>query len=1076
MNEKDISADKAEHSFVFKLKNAFLIIMSLAVLLSVIADHAPSDLNKWSPSFFGNLQAISIAISESKFGLHEGYHGYKDIYDLFYPHLDKGDRQSPTSEINKAIQAALLVKNVNLSEKHCLLGVSTGLVDFHKMAFSLFGYRIESTFYFFALLMIVPVLLFVMTFRDRPVLLFMLFLLMCSFLVFSRSTIVVFEGWVNQRYLVIPSIVPVFYLALLIADEPRFTPRLLLGALAQTFFLLFCYFARSSTQYQFMFLMALPIVLMARNLMVKLPIFKAVCLWPLLLVICGIVSLQLYKRSALDPVYSTALGEHSLWHPLYLGLAAHPMAGELYGIELFSDVLAIKQVKNRLKEKGVLWDSDLAVQRLVHGMAPREGEIALMGPEYEEALKNEFIRILRENPWFVISSYFYKIPTYLKSYWSLADSKAPNISDLYVLMPSDHTEQLVDAPNNLTQFHMLVLVLFGAFLVHEALLKQGLFCFCLIGLNFLFALIPPLITYPLDHANVDSGIFLSVLIYLLFSTGVIVTMGYYAQIMSCFSKIYCEFSENKKVKMKKVILVSMIFLVLLCALKEHLPSDSNSKAPSWYGNFQAISIAISKLKFGLDGHRGYNKVYERFWPGFDEGDKGAPILAINAAIDLALQDKEVASSGTHFGLGFSIGLADYYEVAFALFGYRMESVFFLFSSLLLIPIVVFVMTFYNRPILLFLLLLISCGFLVIVRSPVLIYENLTNQRYILLVTLVPALYLSLLMMGERKLSPYTFVGALVQTFVLVFCYYARTVVQSEFLFLIAVPFVLILRNKLGKLQALRNICFWPLLVFFGGFVALQVHMRIVLPPIYLTAVGEHVIWHCAFAGLSAHPRGYEFGVAAFHDGIPASFVQLNEPKYNHDESARKLVAGILPEKGEIIFLGAEYERILRDEVFRIARIDPLFVFMSHVYRFPLYFRSYLSTAKSPDEAYTSMGNWLKKKSDLSKAPGEMNAFVNLTKWYLIIIVVFGAFLVGETLGKEWRVLLLLISLNFLFALIPPIISMPIAHANMDSGLLLTAIIYLLLAVVLLKLRENPQAQRLFIFLLATMNSIIRYLK
>lgn len=508
-------------------------------------------------------------------------------------------------------------------------------------------------------------------------------------------------------------------------------------------------------------------------------------------------------------------------------------------------------------------------------------------------------------------------------------------------------------------------------------------------------------------------------------------------------------------KCKNAILIIMIFVVLLCALREHLPSNRNSRSPSWYGNLQAISIAISRLKYGLPGHYGYKKVYEKFYPHLDGGDLGTPNHAINAAIELALREKDVASSGIHYGLGFSIGLADYYEAAFALFGYRIESVYYFFSLLLLAPIVVFVMTFYNRPALLFVLLLISCGFLVIARSPVLIYENLTNQRFILIVTLVPALYLGLLMMGEHKLNSYTFIGALAQTFVLVFCYYARTVVQSEFIFLIAVPIALALRNKLGKLPALRNISFWPLFVFFCGFVALQVHMRMVLDPIDLTSAGEHVIWHCTYAGLSAHPKADKYGVEAFHDGIPVRFVQIHEPGYNHDEAVRKLIYGEHPKEGEILFLGTRYERILRDEVFRILRKDPWFVFMSYVYRFPLYLKSYLSTSKSPTDAYNSMVRWLSNKSDLSKPPGEMNAFVNLTKWYLIIIVIFGACLAKEAFLKEWRGNLFLVSLNLLFALIPPIISMPIAHANMDSGLLLTAIIYLLFAVVVLKLWEKP---------------------
>jgi hypothetical protein len=247
-------------------------------------------------------------------------------------------------------------------------------------------------------------------------------------------------------------------------------------------------------------------------------------------------------------------------------------------------------------------------------------------------------------------------------------------------------------------------------------------------------------------------------------------------------------------------------------------------------------------------------------------------------------------------------------------------------------------------------------------------------------------------------------------------------------------------------------------VLLGGFFALQAYKRVTLDPINLTVAGKHVFWHAGYVGLASHPDSYKFGVDRFSDAVGVSFVQLNVPRYDHVASVRSLLYGEIPKEGTMLFSGAEYEGVLKKEVLRIMREDPWLVFMSQVNKFPLYFKTFFSTALTPKEAYHNMTDWQGKKIDLGKPPGQLNAFSNLKTGWLVIVVLLGAFLAKDAFLKDYLGNLFLISLNFLFALTPPIVSMPIAHANIDSALLFTAIIYLLFAVVVLRLWERPFIQ------------------
>ena len=76
--------------------------------------------------------------------------------------------------------------------------------------------------------------------------------------------------------------------------------------------------------------------------------------------------------------------------------------------------------------------------------------------------------------------------------------------------------------------------------------------------------------------------------------------------------------------------------------------SSKDRMQSHYVTSQAISIAISKVKYGLDkGYVGYRKVLNPLLQ-MQGGDTGILVLQVNEGIDKALRLTDVASDGFHY--------------------------------------------------------------------------------------------------------------------------------------------------------------------------------------------------------------------------------------------------------------------------------------------------------------------------------------------------------------------------------------------------------------------------------------------
>lgn len=285
-------------------------------------------------------KSAAIAISEMKFGL-SGYVGYQQIADTL---REEGLRMGGDPDAaNRAIASALTLKD----PRSALIGIyenDVGYVDYCRLAFGTFGYRIESLFYIYFVLLLVQAAFFVREFRRVPLAMAGLAVFAVSHHLAVMATTGVGDQLAslhNYRFLPVLGILPVAHVCLLLLLRKKFSVGTLLGAVIQCGIFLFVLRIRGAA-----FWMAGPLLLSlavaVRFLWREFYVGQAVRfrgrhliagLWPagLLGVMLGIM---LFANSYfLHPTYfdRDAIRHHPVWHPVFVGLALHPAIRDSWG-------------------------------------------------------------------------------------------------------------------------------------------------------------------------------------------------------------------------------------------------------------------------------------------------------------------------------------------------------------------------------------------------------------------------------------------------------------------------------------------------------------------------------------------------------------------------------------------------------------------------------------------------------------------------------------------------------------------------------------------------------------------------
>ena len=546
-------------SLILKIKEYSSLLQRWGLMLLILTifsiSYIQSERNtqQSQPYLVNYIQALSIAISETVYGSEQAI-GYMKVHNTLYPLQWRDVDWGPEfSVVNNAITEAMHLENVASEGRHSTI-YEGGLATYYKMALQIFGYRAESAFYLYWLLLAIPILIYLITFYKRPVLLYFLLLFVISLFAISQTQGVLIESIIRNRFFPLLAILPSFYLALIISGEHKRSWFVLVGVICQALILAFVVYVRPSAIYQLLFLITATILLIflykqpflgilakgiswlsskflfifsrnkSRTLNLQTLSSRAIHLWPLAIVLVGYMFIRFYT---LNPVFeNTVTNRGCSWHMFYMGLAGHPDAQTKYNI-ILSDGMVAELVASRAPEWGY---EDVAVMSFMLDESSENSDkvIPLCTSLYEEIVRDEFLKIFQKDPWFVISSYFHKLKLYFQVYINPLNYdivKGLHDSPSRPTIPLNYYN--FGVLNNLLDWPVIIALILGLFLVEDIFLRRWLSPLLLLCLGFLFALLIPTIYYPINNTIIDSALYLTIILLALFSGGVCYSMHFF---------------------------------------------------------------------------------------------------------------------------------------------------------------------------------------------------------------------------------------------------------------------------------------------------------------------------------------------------------------------------------------------------------------------------------------------------------------------------------------------------------------------------------------------------------------------
>jgi hypothetical protein len=334
----------------------------------------------------------------------------------------------------------------------------------------------------------------------------------------------------------------------------------------------------------------------------------------------------------------------------------------------------------------------------------------------------------------------------------------------------------------------------------------------------------------------------------------------------------------------------------------------------------SIAVALSDLVYGLNaGYLGYASVLDKLVEVWNAGlDPHSPLLAnrnkdrdvlnkaISAAASLGPQPPGFIADRTLITLIYSdVGYVDFTKLAFRIFGYKIESLYYAFFLLLSLSAAAYLIVFWSQPGAKMALLCALFAFFVELHTIVFTPDMPTfhGMRHGSTLALIPAWHFAFLLIYRRRPSLVTVLATLIQLAILISAIKTRGSAGWTLVFVAAIAVVVgYLQWRKAQTDArtwprlAREVVRWPILLLFGGLFAYSQYENIKLHPVYFTddVLPHHGFWHTAYAGLLDMPGLVPQGSEAMklHDaGAVDSATYAAAAEYLRDSRFIPLPAG-----------------------------------------------------------------------------------------------------------------------------------------------------------------------------------------
>ena len=324
------------------------------------------------------------------------------------------------------------------------------------------------------------------------------------------------------------------------------------------------------------------------------------------------------------------------------------------------------------------------------------------------------------------------------------------------------------------------------------------------------------------------------------------------------------------------------------------------------GDQTAIAIALSDSVYHVRlGYVGLKQIFDTIQSYWNRGISPGDVRQLEQ-LKINFHDAELLNAGLraagslgplipgHIGDGSLIttyyddmGEVDYVSLAFRVFGIKVQSMLYLYFTLLGLSALIFVLTFHDRIFALCLLVTTLFAFYVELYlnffDPVAI-STYWGMRHSSTLCLVPMLYFAFLLLWKRKLTLAVVAGAVVQLFILILAWRIRGAVAWVLVFLPALAVTLALwdswprsgkprlrwwpavRHRVASFPRsavivarswrtlVRRTLAWPLVLVLLGVFANNLYNRATLHPIYHLddVLTHHGIWHSVHLGIGKY--------------------------------------------------------------------------------------------------------------------------------------------------------------------------------------------------------------------------------
>jgi hypothetical protein len=382
----------------------------------------------------------------------------------------------------------------------------------------------------------------------------------------------------------------------------------------------------------------------------------------------------------------------------------------------------------------------------------------------------------------------------------------------------------------------------------------------------------------------------------------------------------------------------------------------------------AVGAAITQMQHGGYGHSlssvietiltyggitADNTILEKLGSKFPDNLRNTDLL--NAAIDKALQfkwpfnpDADVRGSA-----GDDVGFVDYAKLGFFIFGYGIQSLYYIYFAVLGLSVAAYLYQFrLHKGILT--LLAIACAVLVFIFASNLFDPinpkstiepssiSLADPRFLSGLAIIPALHLACIMLSDLPPTCANIAMAIVQSMILVFALLIRASAIWTILAIVVLAVFIGLSDIRRRQFGLMRV--WGVGVLLSVWAIHMVYISLTLHPVYRSKgeISHHVFWHAVFYQLQFHPQWDQKYAAQFdnahYDELPA--VAAKQYLLRHPPANPETV--YLTSDRKYLTVAAA-ETYVRKAFFEFLYMDPRFVFETMFVHNPISIYTVLTT-------------------------------------------------------------------------------------------------------------------------------------